>query len=337
MTTRADPSLARLMAGARDAGTDIAACLALCRELGSALPPPGRGGTARRWAALTALGRGGLTAARVVEAHADALAILAEAADAPGAPDTAGFEGSTWGVFAAEVPGATLTASPADGPGVRLDGDKPWCSLGDVLDRALVTAHGPQGRQLFAVDLRHPSVTSQPAGQWVARGLPTVVSVPLHFAGTPAQPVGGPEWYLTRPGFAWGGIGVAACWYGGALGVRDTVHRAPAARRGDLAALHVGSVDVALEAASAVLERAAALVDAGGVEDPELLALRVRSVVWQAVETTLTHAAHALGPGPLAFDDEYAGRVADLDLYVRQHHAERDLAALGARVLDADR
>ncbi|CPU68102.1 dehydrogenase [Mycobacteroides abscessus] len=39
--------------------------------------------------------------------------------------------------------------------------------------------------------------------------------------------------------------------------------------------------------------------------------------------------AHALGPGPLTTDERFARRVADLGLYVRQHHAERDDASLG--------
>jgi hypothetical protein len=37
----------------------------------------------------------------------------------------------------------------------------------------------------------------------------------------------------------------------------------------------------------------------------------------------------ALGPAPLATDREHAQRVADLTVYLRQHHAERDLARLG--------
>ena len=65
----------------------------------------------------------------------------------------------------------------------------------------------------------------------------------------------------------------------------------------------------------------------------ELLALRTRAVVADAVERVLHQGAHALGPAPLAFDADHAGRVADLQLYVRQHHGERDLAALGAAVL----
>ncbi|KZX22513.1 hypothetical protein ACH61_00279 [Rathayibacter tanaceti] len=44
-------------------------------------------------------------------------------------------------------------------------------------------------------------------------------------------------------------------------------------------------------------------------------------------------AGRALGPAPLALDAEHSKRVADLTLYVRQHHAERDDAALGRAVL----
>ena len=165
----------------------------------------------------------------------------------------------------------------------------------------------------------------------MARGLRTVVSVPIDFDGAPASGVGAPGWYLRRPGFAWGGIGVAACWYGGAAGLADSVLRTAAKRPGELAAMHAGAADVALHAARCALRDAAAAVDAGA-DDPEVLALRTRSVVANSVEQVLQTAGRALGPAPLAFDPEHAARVADLELYVRQHHAERDLATLGERL-----
>jgi hypothetical protein len=99
--------------------------------------------------------------------------------------------------------------------------------------------------------------------------------------------------------------------------------------------LHVGIVDSELHASEAVLTGAAALIDAGKAEGAagEVLALRVRAVVANAVERTIRQVGHALGPAPLAFDENHARRVADLELYVRQHHAERDLAQLGSAVL----
>jgi hypothetical protein len=64
-----------------------------------------------------------------------------------------------------------------------------------------------------------------------------------------------------------------------------------------------------------------------------LEAVRTRSVVAQTVETVIQVADHAMGPAPLAHDAEHAQRISDLRLYVRQHHAERDVADLGERVL----
>jgi len=310
---------------AAKAGEDIPSALRLAAVYGARLPLPGDGATLARWAVLASIGRVNLTVARVVEAHADALAILAEAGET--------FRpGSTWGVFAAEAPGSRLDAAVDDGV-VTLTGTKPWCSLGADVDCALVTAHIGSDRQLFQVELKRPEVRAHPAQGWVARGLRTVVSGPIEFDHAPAAPVGEPGWYLRRPGFAWGGIGVAACWYGGAAGITDAVVRAAAKRPGELSALHAGSVDLALYSARCALRDAAAAIDAGSVDDPESLALRVRSIVAQSVEQVLHHAGHALGPAPLAFDATHAARVADLELYVRQHHGERDVAALGERLV----
>jgi hypothetical protein len=318
------PSYARALAdAARAAGNDVTTGLGLAAAFGRRLPQPGEGNTAARWACLVIAAEQDLTAARILEAHSDALAILHEAGEPT--PD------GTWGVFAAEAPHVTLEANET-----TLTGTKPWCSLGGALDHALVTAHTACGRRLYAVDLRHQTVTADPPATWVARGMANLSSGPVHFAGTPARPVGAPGWYLDRPGFAWGGIGVAACWLGGARALYATLRRKLAERQDDLAALHVGIVDVALHGAQAALRLAADDVDGGRAVGAQgaLLALRVRSVVADAVETVLRQVGHALGPAPLAFDDVHARRVADLELYVRQHHGERDLAALGRAVLD---
>jgi hypothetical protein len=317
-----------LLGECQDSGEDVDVALTLAADYGRLLPQPGRGETAGRWAVLAAVAEHNLTVARVLEAHSDALAILDEAG--------AATPNGTWGVFAAEAAPHRLEARGAGQ--VTLTGVKPWCSLAARLSSALVTAHvGGDERQLFRVSLRHPSVTADPPGTWVARGLRTIVSAPVRFDATPAEPVGPPGWYLTRPGFAWGGMGVAACWHGGALGLRTALVHASAGRAGDLAAMHVGAVDAALHAAGAVLCDAAARIDAGQAEGRagQVLGLRVRATVADAVERTIRQVGHALGPAPLAFDEDYARQVADLELYVRQHHAERDLARLGGTVLAA--
>ena len=83
---------------------------------------------------------------------------------------------------------------------------------------------------------------------------------------------------------------------------------------------------------------AAERIDAGqaGGEAGEVLALQARAVVADSVERIIRQVGHALGPAPLAFDEEHARRVADLELYVRQHHAEADLARLGSALVAAE-
>ena len=67
----------------------------------------------------------------------------------------------------------------------------------------------------------------------------------------------------------------------------------------------------------------------------ELIARRTRAVVETAVDEAITRTARALGPAPLCQDAQHAQRVADLTIYVRQSHAERDLERLG-RLAGAD-
>ena len=327
-----DPELESLAGRARSAAGDVPAALALARALGEELPVPGCGSTARLWSALATLGAVDLTVARVVEPHLDALAILHQAGIEPPAA-------AAWGVYAAEGPGEPLRAETTDdatsGAAYVLRGRKHWCSLAGVLDRALISAWVGDERRLFDVDLQHPGAQAV-AGTWVARGLSSLDSGPLDLDEVPARPVGEPGWYLRRPGFAWGGIGVAAVWWGGAVGVARRVRQACTTREPDqLALAHLGAVDAALHAGRGALLDAASRIDAGLLDGGEgwQAALRARQVVAEAAETVLRHAAHALGPGPLATEEEHAARVADLDLYLRQWHAERDQAALGGLVL----
>lgn len=332
------PLLTTLAEGALAAAGDVPAAVELARRHGGDLPLPGSGSTLLLWEALATLGATDLTVARVVEPHVDALAILDQARRTTDLADDGLPAAATWGVYAAEGPGVRVEAVRREG-GWVLDGTKPWCSVAGVLSHALVTAwDSPTTRGLYAVRLGDAGVRPEPGG-WVARGLSDVVSSPVHLAAVPAVPVGGPGWYLSRPGFAWGGIGVAAVWFGGAVGVARRLRPVPGGRPPDQVALmHLGACDVALHAARAALAEAARWVDSPpSPVAPARLALRVRQVVADAVETVLLHAAHGLGPGPLATEEAHARRVADLGLYVRQWHAERDLAALGADLLADDR
>jgi hypothetical protein len=114
---------------------------------------------------------------------------------------------------------------------------------------------------------------------------------------------------------------------------------AAAAKRdvGPYALAHLGAVDIALQTARTALSQAADEIDA----DPGDLsktgparALRVRAMAEAAATDVLSRVGRALGAGPLCHDEAHARAVADLTVYLRQHHAERDLAALGVLVAE---
>lgn len=317
---------------ARSIGQDVAAALDLARELAPVatdLPA----GAPRYLSTLASLGAGDLVVARVVEPHLDALAILDQAglspADAGAPPD------ATWGVYAAHSPRHHLEASRTEA-GWTLTGTKPWCSLADQVSHAVVTAHVPgEGTAAFAVPLRHEGVRGLDE-PWVARGLSVVRSTGLVLKDCPAVPVGGPGWYLERPGFAWGGIGVAAVWVGAARALADALVAAAGRREPDqLAHVHLGLADRHLFAAELALLHAGSQIAEGAGTGPAgaLLAARVRSSAAHAAEEVIALVGRALGPAPLTGDEEHARRVADLMVYVRQHHAERDLARTGEMLL----
>ncbi|CAM5244221.1 acyl-CoA dehydrogenase [Streptomyces spiroverticillatus] len=294
-------------------------------------PLPGSGHTGRRFAALQAVAEADLCTARLVEGHVDALAILAELGEPPPGP------GERWGVWAAEPPGEGLTALRKDpagqgGDGWVISGLKQFCSGAHSCTHALVTARAGDERRLFAV--RVDGDDCRPVdGTWRAVGMAGSDTPDVRFTDVPARAVGDPEAYVRRPGFWHGGIGVAACWYGGAVAVSRVLREAAGRRAEPHTDAHLGAVDIQLQAAGALLDRAAAEIDADPLDirgGAQLRAMRVRAFVESACAAVLDHVGRATGAGPLCHDAQHARTAADLAVYIRQHHAERDLAALGA-------
>lgn len=328
---RSSDVVARVVGAAAEvAAGPAAAMLDAVADLAADVPLPGAGATATRWEVLASVAAVDLTVARSWEPHLDAVAICAEAGAR--VPD-----GSTWGVWAAEGPDARLEARGDDATGWVLTGRKPWCSLAGEVTHGLLTAWvAPDRRRLFAVATDAPGVAVESA-TWAPSGLRRVTTGPVRFDDVSARPVGADGWYLDRDGFWWGGIGVAAVWYGGAVGLARRLADQCRRREPDQVALmHLGEVDALLAGARSALSEAAVAVDAGRASgaDAVLLGARVRHVVATAAEEVARRVGHALGPGPLTQEPEHADRVADLALYLRQHHAERDAAGLGRMLLE---
>ena len=294
------------------------------------VPLPGSGHTTERWRRLASLAEDDLVAARIAEAHLDAVAILHELGGMPSHPD------QLWGVWAAEARGTSvIAATDADGA-ITLNGVKPWCSGAGFCSHALVTAvlhdFAEARRGLFAVALENAAVAAQP-NTWSNVGMADSDTRSVQFTDARAVAVGKPGDYLQRPGFWHGAIGVAACWLGGARRVAEPLYRRAADHSADPHMLaHLGAVDAALAAGDSMLTEGGAHIDRDPLdraETAQLLARRVRAVIEHAADEAISRTGRALGPGPLSQDGLHAQRVADLSIYIRQSHAEQDLAELG--------
>ncbi|MFZ6648013.1 acyl-CoA dehydrogenase [Undibacterium sp. TJN25] len=321
-----------------DIGNRDAALQLLMAKGVDLIPLPGHGETFTRWKILAAVAGRDLSLVKLFEGHTDALAILAELGT------VIDDERRTWGVWCAEPPDARVTLSEVNGEtgAVTLSGRKAWCSGARDLSHALVSCWNPSGVPCLAmVDLRQAAVLITDEG-WHAVGMAASGSVDVRFTNAIAKQVGKPNAYVHRPGFWHGGAGIAACWYGASCGLaerlRSLLHKqmvtateaAPGADPHRLAQL--GDIDIALRSAAAVLRDAAAQIDQYPLQDAMALALRTRLTVEATASKVLALATRALGAGPLCREPEFARAAADLPVFLRQSHAERDLAALGKTV-----
>ncbi len=305
----------------------------LAKQALSDWPLPGSGATLERWRALVEVARFDLSLAKLVEGHTDALAIMQELGHEPAAP-----AGALWSTWAAESPGSRVLAKRDASGQVTLSGSKAWCSGAEAASHALLTVWFADGTgpQLVTVDLRQKGIgiSSQ---AWRAVGMADSASADVRFEQVPATLVGEVGDYLSRPGFWQGGAGVAACWFGGALALADTLREAlaqqPSAARVPFRQAALGRVDVALGGTSALLREAATWIDAHPNEDASLVALRVRQSAEATARKVLDEVGRALGATPFCSDAGFARMAADLPVFIRQSHAERDDAAVGERVL----
>ncbi len=306
---------------------------ALVRHGHGTLPLPGRGQTLQRWQRLAGVAQRDLSLAKLYEGHTDALAILAELGGPTPPRD------SLWGVWAAEDPAGRTLCEPVGGEegALVLRGAKCWCSGAGSVDHALLTAWGPDASapQLVAVAMDQPGITVHDGG-WQSIGMAGCPARTVHFDGARAQAVGAPGAYLTRPGFWHGGAGVAACWYGGAEGLAESLYAALARPGRPPTALQLaaaGAVDVQVTQMRAVLAQAAQWIDDHPRDDAAVVAMRVRLAVEEGASQLLDVVARALGAGPFCRDGRFARAAADLPVFLRQSHAERDQAAHAERVL----
>jgi hypothetical protein len=271
---------------------------------------------------LLALGRTDIALARLAEGHVDALRILAQAERQP-------VTNVWYGVWASRSQQTGLRAE--SGPdGLRIDGTLRFASGAGVLDRALIPVWLPDGSHLL-LDL---DVTALPVDPtvWRTAAMQASRSYELTVAGVRVgrdAVVGEPDFYLGRPGFFPGGVGVAACWAGGAAQVLDLL-RARHPRPTDAQQLRLGRMRTELVAAVAAVRSAADVLDRPDlITDLQQVATEARAVTAEAVRRLLAEARLVTGPAGLALDDGISHAVPDLELYVLQQNSDADAALLG--------
>ena len=283
------------------------------------LPLPGDGQTLARWRVLADIAAEDVCLAKLLEAHYDAQAILAELGARPAGSD------ELWGVWAAEPPADTVQFETRDG-GV-LDGTKSWCSGAGSLSHALVTARQGEARVLVAVTLDESAQAD--ASGWQAVGMQRIQTAQVRFDNTPARLIGGAGQYVERSGFWHGGAGIAACWYGATRAIAERLRRDRRIAADAHAAAHLGAIDMHLSALVALLRQTAARIDARPALAHQREVMQLRAAAEATAREVIDRCARALGPGPLCTEGTHAQRCADLQVFIRQHHAERDLQALG--------
>jgi hypothetical protein len=287
------------------------------------LPLPGAGQTPRRLLMLSQIARRDLAAARIAEAHTDAMAILAEAG-------AAARVNTLYGVWTSDSPEQPLRAERIADLGWRLHGLKQSCCGAGLVNAALVTAYTADSLLLFDVAMDE-HVQPQPA-EWHAPALAETATCAVSFdtvvIGT-ESPIGRPDWYLRRAGFWNGTVGPAACWAGGAMSLIDAAREFKPKQR--YARTHLGAMEASAWQLGAILDQCGREMD----EDPEdvsgrarVRALMVRHLIERVCTEVLERFGRATSEHLLAHDADVAKQYAALTLCIRQCQTERDLETI---------
>jgi alkylation response protein AidB-like acyl-CoA dehydrogenase len=277
---------------------------------------------------------------RLVEGHVDALRILAQAGCEP-RPDR------QYGVWASRSAGTGL-AAVAGPEGLRLNGTVRFASGAGVIDRALVPVWLDESTHLL-VDLATDGLPVD-RSQWRTSAMMVSQSHTVtvdDVAVSRSDVVGDENFYLQRPAFLPGGVGVAAVWAGGLVRVLDItvamldgrpVSPAQDTRLGR-ARLQLISALTTVRAAAGRLDQAATgrldhtaegrLEAAADRAEITAICAESRAVVATAVVAALSEVRALAGPAGLAFDPDLGHAIDDLGLYVAQLNLDAEATRLG--------
>lgn len=277
---------------------------------------------------LIAIGRTDIPLSRLVEGHVDALRILREAGVPP-------VTDSLYAVWASRSHATGIEARPT-ADGWTLSGTLRFASGAGVVDRALIPVWlSSDHHVLLDLDVRGWPVDES---AWQTTAMSVSRSHTMVLADRPAPTsakVGEPNFYLSRPGFFPGGVGVASAWAGGAARLADLLARfsagaSPSSRR----SMRLGHIRTELAITHAVLTTAARTLAARppgreGQDGLRVVATETRTAVAAAVRRLIGQTRTLAGPAGIAYATDLTHAVDDLDLYVGQQNVDADSEYLG--------
>ena len=268
-----------------------------------------------RWQILGYAASIDLTIAKWFESHLDALSIL----------DEVGYNKSTtglWAVWASE--GHPLSFNQG-----KINGKKAWCSGANIVDYGLMTYRDEQGNaQLLTVDMQQDGIAID-SSAWQAVGMQATDTATITFTQAIAHQVGGANAYLDRVGFWHGAAGVAACWYGAAACLAESLLTAQQIKPNDFKAMYLGQISTALAVTQQYFYHVAELIDTQPQLSHELAIRQLRANVEQLARQVIEVVGQALGAAPFCANAHFAKLSADLAVFIRQSHGAFDLQKIG--------
>ena len=276
------------------------------------------------WPTLTeyflALGRTDVPMARLTEGHVDALRVLDQAGTKP-------MPGAAYGVWASRSRASGIAARRTGDRWV-LDGTLKFASGAGVVDRALVPVWpSPDVHVLLDLEVRDWTFDTD---AWRTRAMEQSRSHQVTLTGfvTDATEIGPPRFYLERPGFFPGGVGVAAVWTGGVARICDLLALA-VPRRTPTQVTRFGRLRTHLATATAIVRETASRLPDTPTDQLRVVSTLARAGVAQAVREVLIEARTLAGPAGLAFDEDLTRTVDDLAMFVAQQNEDGDAQWLG--------
>ena len=266
-----------------------------------------------------------LCLARLVEGHCDALRIIEQAGTRP-------LDG-VYGVWASRSMGTGLTAV-REGDRWALSGELRFASGVDLIDRALVpvTLEGGDS-QLLDVPVGFGAADHS---VWETPGMDAARTFTISVDGEPVagEPVGLPGFYLDRPGFVVGGLCVAAVWAGGAQQILDVVveglRRFPSTPH---QLRRLGAIEEAAWTAGVAVRSTARRIPELPPDEVAREVDLARTAVVHACEAVLAETPVVVGPGGLSRNARLVRGLNDLAVYIRQHHIDGVMTALGEQAI----